>query len=51
MPGHDANHSRLATLQPPIDWDDAVGEMLLSMPDVASTRTRRSRQTRISSSI
>ncbi len=39
MPDNDANHSRLVALQPPIDWDDVVGEMLLSMPDDASART------------
>jgi hypothetical protein len=38
MTGNDANHSRLAAFQPPIDWDDAVGEMLLSMSDDASAR-------------
>jgi len=39
MPDNDANHSRLAALQAPIDWDDAVGEMLLSMADDAPTPT------------
>jgi hypothetical protein len=37
MPDNDANHSRLAAPQPPIDWEDAVGEMLLSMPDDADS--------------
>jgi hypothetical protein len=39
MPDNDANHSRLAAHQPPIDWDDAVGEMLLSMADDACAPT------------
>ena len=43
MPDNDANHSRLAALQPPIDWEDVVGEMLLSMPDDAIRRLGFSR--------
>jgi hypothetical protein len=39
MPDNDANHSRLPAFQPPMDWDDAVCEMLLSMADDASART------------
>lgn len=39
MPDNDANHSRLAALQAPIDWDATVCDMLLSMADDVSART------------
>src|SRR5258708_37316302 len=39
MPNNNANHSRSATRQPPIDWEETVGELLLSMPDDAIART------------